>query len=200
MAEMFSLQPNESVIDECDEVRYGGIASLGRGRLILTNLNIIYVSTNMLGKTNNVLKFPLSQLKNYKGEPQAIMGKQINGSPQLELYFVNGQQANFSFMLGKTGLEKKKICTWINEICELVTGHESSSVSLSKLSAIPGTEFVAATLKGTVDTFKDKFGGKSNEQIVHENITKKCISCSAPLNGIKGQTIHCRYCDTDQVL
>lgn len=31
-------------------------------------------------------------------------------------------------------------------------------------------------------------------------INKKCISCSAPLIGYKGQLVHCKYCDTDQTL
>ena len=31
-------------------------------------------------------------------------------------------------------------------------------------------------------------------------INKKCISCSAPLVGEKGQVVHCKYCDTDQTL
>ena len=31
-------------------------------------------------------------------------------------------------------------------------------------------------------------------------VNKKCISCSAPLIGKKGQVVHCKYCDTDQIL
>lgn len=196
MAAKFSLLPNESVIIKSESVMHGGFMSAYTDELILTNLNVVYISKGMFGNVKGVQKFPVSQIKQYNGEPQAILGKQQNGMPQLEIYFVNGQQENFAFQ--SSG--KKEVNQWINEICKLITGHESSNASSSKISAIPGTKFLAETLKGTVDTFKSSFGIKSKAQASEVPVTKKCISCSAPLNGIKGQTVHCRYCDTDQVL
>lgn len=194
----FSLLPNESIILKNESVMHGGFMATYTDELILTNQNIVYVSKGMLGNTKNVQRFPVNQIKMYDGEPQAILGKQQNGMPQLEIYFLNG---NESFAFQFSG--KKEVAKWINAICKLVTGHESNTVSPSFGSAIIGTEYLAETLKGTVDTFKNAFGIKSkatDDSVSSEKATKKCISCSAPLTGTKGQTVHCKYCDTDQVL
>ena len=198
MAAKFSLLPNESIIYKSESsVMHGGFMSTYTDDLVLTNLNIVYINKGIFGNVKGIQKFPVNQIKMFNGEPQAIMGKQQNGMPKLEIYFINGQQESFAFQ----SAGKKEVNKWINEICKLLTGHDkSSSVSSSKMSAIPGTEYLAETLKGTMDTFKGAFGIKSKEQAAEIPITKKCISCSAPLNGIKGQTVRCRYCDTDQVL
>lgn len=82
-----------------------------------------------------------------------------------------------------------------------MTGGESTTVPSG--FAIPGTEYLSETIIGTVDTFKNTFGIKSKKVengASSEKVTKKCISCSAPLIGGKRKTIHCKYCDTDQIL
>lgn len=192
------LLPNESVILKSDRVLHGGVMASYTDELILTDQSIIYVSKGMLGNTKSIQRFPVNQIKMYEGEPQALMGKSQNGSQQLEIYFLNGHEC-FSFQSSN----KKEIIKWINAICKLLTGHESTRVLNNGSGGIPGTEFLAETLRGTVDTFKNAFvsrGKAKAEGVSSERVTRKCISCSAPLTGIKGQTVHCRYCDTDQVL
>lgn len=190
-----NLLPNESIILKSESVMHGGFMAAYTDELILTNQNIVYVSKGIFGNTKNIKKFPVNQIKMYNDEPQAILGKNRNGMPQLEIYFLNGHEC-FSFQ----SMGKKEVVQWINAICKLVTGNESTNFPSG--SAIPGTEYLADKLKGTVETFKNTFGIKSNsiDGVSSEKVTKKCISCSAPLNGNKGQTIHCKYCDTNQVL
>lgn len=38
------------------------------------------------------------------------------------------------------------------------------------------------------------------EQKNRVRISRKCPFCSAPLSGFKGESIRCRYCDSEQVL
>lgn len=195
MAAKIPLLPNEAIIFRNDSVMHGGIMAPYTDELVLTNMNVIYVKKGIVGNVKRIQKFPLDQITMYNGEPQAILGKQHNGSPQLEIYFMNGQQENFAFQSGG----KKKVNQWINEICKAVTGHESSAAS--KSGGILGAGYLAGTIKGTVDTFKGVLGAKPKEQApVVVPVTKKCISCSAPLSGNKGETVQCRYCDTEQVL
>ena len=191
-----NLMPNESIILKSNNVAQGGLMAAYTDELILTNQNIIHVKKGVFGNTKNVKRYPVNQIKIFNGEPQAILGKQQNGSPQLEIYFLNGHEC-----FGFQSMTKKEVVQWINAITKLVTGHESTTVPLG--FAIPGTEYLAETIKGTVDTFKNTIGIKSKKIDnggSSEKVTKKCISCSAPLTGNKGQTMHCKYCDTDQVL
>lgn len=191
-----NLMPNESIILKSENVMHGGLMAGYTDELILTNQNIIHVKKGVFGNTKNVKKYPVNQIKIFNGNPQAMLGKQRNGSSQLEIYFLNGHE-----YFGFQSLTKKEVVQWINAISHLVTGHGSTIVPFG--FAIPGTKYLSETIKGTVDTFKNTFGIKSqiiDNGVSSENVTKKCISCSAPLIGKKRQTMHCKYCDTDQVL
>ncbi len=193
----FNLLPNESIIIKSDRVMHGGLMASYTDELILTNQNIVYISKGMFGNTKSIQRFPINQIKMYNGEPQVIYGKQQNGSPQLEIYFMNGHKY---FAFQSSG--KKEVTRWVNAIYELLTGNRPSTNPEGTSSAIPGTEYLAKTFKDTIDTFKSTFGvkTKSNTGVADEKVTKKCISCSAPLSGEKGQIVNCIYCDTDQVL
>ncbi|MDN3451027.1 PH domain-containing protein [Planococcus sp. APC 3906] len=191
-----NLMPNESIILKSKNVMHGGLMANYTDELILTNQNIIHVKKGVFGNTKNVKKYPLNQIKIFNGKSQAILGKQRNGSPQLEIYFLNGHE-----FFGFQSLIKKEVVQWINAISKLVTGHESTTVPSG--FALLGTEYFSETIKGTVDIFKDTFGIQSKKidnSVSSEMVSKKCISCSAPLTGKKLQIMHCKYCDTDQVL
>ncbi|WP_341201115.1 hypothetical protein [Planomicrobium okeanokoites] len=191
-----NLMPNESIILKSEKVAHGGLLAINTDELILTNQNIIHVKKGVFGNTKNVEKYPVNQIKIFNGEPQAILGKQRNGSPQLEIYFLTGHEC-FRFQ----SLTNREVVRWTNAISNLIRGHESTTVPAG--FAIPGTEYLSETIKGTVDTFKNTLGIKSKKidnGVSSEKVIKKCISCSAPLIGEKRQTIHCKYCDTDQVL
>ena len=191
-----NLRPDESIILKSKNISDGGLLSSYADELILTNYNIYHVNKGMFGNIKNVYKFPVNQVKIYNGEPQVILGKHQNNSPQLEIYFQNGHKF-FSFQFNG----KKEIVQWINAITKLLTGYESTSVSSA--FALPGTSYIAETIKGTVDTFKNTVGAKTNRRNSYDSqkkVAQKCISCSAPLHGVKGRTLQCKYCDTDQIL
>jgi hypothetical protein len=195
----YNLEPSESVLIQSIGVlcEGSGLMTGYTDELILTNMNIIHVSKGMFGNIKRVQKYPLNQVKIINGEAQAIMGKSSNGMPDLQIYFVNGQVA---FKFQSSG--KKEIVKYVNEISKVLTGNESSRNSAANQFAIPGAEIVAETLKDTVNVFKGTFGIKSKIKAADEPVkaTKKCMGCMSPLTGTKGQSIRCRYCDTDQIL
>lgn len=195
----YNLEPNESILMQRTGVlrETGTLMKLYTDELILTNKNIIWVSKGMFGNTKGVQKYPLNQVKVIGGEAQAFVGKSSNGMPNLQVYFINGQEV-FQFQ----SFSKRGIAKWVNEISKVLTGHESTRGSLTSQSAIPGKEYLAETLKDTVGVFKDSFGMKSKNvpDAVPEKVTKKCIGCMAPLTDTKEQSVLCRYCDTVQIL
>jgi len=191
----YNLQPNEVVVLKSNRVLHGGVMATYTDELILTNLNVVLISKNIFNKTKNIQTYPVNQIKVFDGQVQAKLGKQRSGFPQLEIYFINNQEI-FGFE------QKKEVLNWINHISKLLTG-KSANIDADKHVALPGTEYIAETLKSTIDTFKGAFGiklKKSDEAVEPIKVTKKCISCRAPISGYKGQTVRCQYCDTEQNL
>lgn len=190
------LQPNEGIIFQSDNVRHGSsVWASSNDELILTNINIIYVAKNAFGKVKNIQKYPLNQLKVVNGQPQVMMGKNSQGGPQLQFYFRNGQE---SFEFSHFG--RKEISKWIDGIYQAVTGNPVPATDRKNFMAIPGTEQVVGTVKDTIGAFKDALGLKSKGNFETGNVTVKCIGCMAPLSGAKGETVRCKYCDTEQTL
>ena len=190
----YILQTNESLIMKSEKVLYGGVLSTYTNELILTNMNIVLIIKGVFGNSKDIRQYPIDQIKIFNGQPQALLTKQSNGRPQLEVYFSHGQEA-FGFD------NKKEVNQWVNNINKLVTGasHEFEKID-SK--AIPGTEYIAETLKDTFDTFIGGLGLKSKIKgdKPTENVVKKCTACGAPISGYKGQIVSCQYCDTNQNL
>ena len=94
----------------------------------------------------------------------------------------------------------KDILKWINNISQILTGTTPQAENTKNIMAIPGTAQIAGTVKDTIGAFKDAFGIKGKGNQTPENVTTKCIGCRAPLSGAKGQTVRCKYCDTDNTL
>lgn len=191
----YNLQANEKVVMKSDRVLYGGVMSSYTNELLLTNLNIVLISKGIFGNSKGIQIFPINKIKIFENEAQVRLGKQRNGSPQLEIYFLNSQEV--------FGFEKKReVLSWIDNISKLLVGKPAEFIS-GERNVIPGTEFVAETLKGTVDAFKGALGiqlEKTNKKTILENKTQKCISCRAPISGVIGQNVHCKYCDTEQTM
>lgn len=179
-----NLQSEECVIKKSNKVRHGGFMVSYKNELILTNLNIIYVKKGIFGRTKSIQTIPLNQIKIYEGKPQVLLGKQKNDSPSLEIYFLNGQ-AIFGFK------RKNEVMKWIRCINQVLC-KETGSATTGQF-AIPGTEFLAETIKDTVITFKNILG-----KTKHEKISAVCTSCGASILGYKGENIKCNYCDTYQ--
>ena len=89
MATKYKLLPNESIILQEDNVCHGNGFSAYTDDLLLTNLNIVLISKGMFGNVKGITQYPLNQIKMFNGKPQAIRGKQSNGSPCLDIYFTN---------------------------------------------------------------------------------------------------------------
>ncbi|SEF91253.1 hypothetical protein SAMN04487934_1056 [Eubacterium ruminantium] len=184
MAEKLNLMANESIVLKDVGVAHEG--SIYTNELILTNLNIILINKGMLGKTKSVDRFPLNQIKILDGKPQVLQGKKSNGSATLDIVFVRGVES-FSFQ------SQSNISKWIKAITNTL-GYE---VDESRVNDDSGT--LIGAFKSIKSGVMDAIGIKQKEKI-EEKITKKCISCSAPLVGVAGQVVKCKYCDTSQTL
>lgn len=149
----YNLYPNEAILLKSEDVFQG----IRKGDLVLTNLAILWAEKNFFGKVKNVNRISFNQVKMYNGNPQVRLGKAGNGIPQLEIYIINGQE-KFSF--NNKLFAKREISKWVNEITQAITGHTPDK----SFTAIPGTEFVVDTLKGTVDAFTDSLGLKKRFQ------------------------------------
>lgn len=197
MAAKYTLAPNESMIMKEESVAHGGVMAIYTDELMLTTQNIVCISKGMFGNAKNVFVYPLNQIKRFNGKPQVMTGKLSNGTATLDVYLMNGSVESFNFQTGN----KKTISKWIAEITKLLGGGDVTAVE-------DDDEYDPNTLVGAFkevgNQFRDALGfkpvAKKFSTPVQERITKKCISCSAPLNGIKGQVVHCKYCDTDQTL
>lgn len=198
---MYELLPNEVVFIKDDRVGRGnGSSSI---ELILTNLHLVVVhkGSGFFSKPKANEVFPVSQIKIHNGQAQALLGGS-KSYPELEVYFVHGQQ-NFSFYNGG----KRTIQTWISKINEAATGRpavdagalDNPTVELiaDALSSVPGGDRVAGALRGTIGAFNSRRGTKP-EAVVP--IAARCVSCGAGVDGIQGQTVTCSYCLSTQQL
>ena len=207
MAKEYRLMPNESVILKEVSVAHGGIMASTTDELLLTNMNIICVDKGIFGNTKGFFQYPLSQIKKYNGKPQVMMGKRSNGTRALEVYFLNGEVEYFSFASGN----KKKINQWVEAINKVVVGatveqnpeaddneYDDEDTLVGAFKEV-GDEFkeIGSELLGAIGIQKKK---KKNTKNQVQRVTQKCVSCSAPLAGVKGQVVKCSYCDTEQVL
>jgi len=189
----YNLLPNESIIIKEENILHGGLMASYTNELILTNMNLVLISKGAFGNVKGIQTFPLKQIKIFNGKAQVLLGKTRGGYPQIDVYFSNGQEG-FGFQ------QKKEAIMWIDTINKIVTGN-SVEVDVSPIMAIPGVEYIAETLKGTMDTFKGAYGIKiKNNNKIPEKVAKKCSSCSASISGTKGQIARCQYCDADQQL
>ena len=177
----------ELATDEVVILEANGVCSGGRvgytDDLVLTNHSVIHIKKGWFGKAKDITRYDLSSVKVYNDQAQAKIGKRRDGTPQLELYLRNGQVA-FGFE------SKREVLKWVESINKLVTGREIT-IETGKL-AIPGTDLIAKTLKGTIDTAKEAFGMRLKKD---SKISTKCCNCGAPISGDKGETKRCPFCD-----
>ena len=146
-APKINLAPNESIILKEACVAHGGVMAIYTDELILTNLNLICISKGMFGNTKKVYYYPLSQLKQYNGKAQVIMGKLSNGLETLELYFVNGTES-FNFQ----SHNKRTINRWIEEISNVVG---CKAAGFHSLNNEDDDEDDSDTLAGVINEFKE---------------------------------------------
>lgn len=170
-------------LEEIGSYEVGRKAS-GDCEIVLSNIHLIIDDLD----TRRRFKFLLSDLKRFNNQPQVRETSDIC----LQMYF--GKEKVI------LGISPKKTCKkWSKAIVQAALGKGVNESLLDNMS-IPGSEFVAKTLKDTVGTFAQTFGIKVKERESNEMIAKKCTSCSAPISGMKGQVVRCQYCGSDQQL
>lgn len=191
-AKKINLQPNEVVLLQEKGVKHGGFWANYTDELVLTNLNLILSKRGMMGNSKGTFTFPLSEIKVHNGQAQALLGESANRTPQLQVYFVGGQE-NFEFQSGKRTAVK-----WASKINDTVTGSVTpvDEGPASVLSAIPGAEALADTLGDTINVFKNKF--RSAPKVVP--VSTQCHGCGAPASGHQGSVVVCEYCGARQTL
>lgn len=189
----YNLQPNESFILNSEHVHNGNTS----GELILTNLNLVYITSKGIFKTTYIPKlYPINQIKVFNGKAQVILGK--NGN--IDVHFINGVES-FKFWNSDTMFSDKKAekeaSRWVNAINQLITG-QVSDIDTSISSKLAGSDGIAGTIKDTFDIFKGALVGKTSNNEIPTKIAKKCMFCGAPISGTKGKIVRCQYCDAEQ--
>lgn len=180
----YDLRSDEAVLVECSDVTLNdGKLFSSAGTLVLTSRNILFATTNMFGKVKNIDRHPLSDVKVYDDKAQVKIDEKLGEPATITIFFKNGQ-------ISYTANEKGRAKEFVNQLNKVVTGREDDLVAKS---AIPGTAFVAETLKGTIGTFKNAFGIKQKEP---EKCALNCPRCGASISGIKGRVTQCPYCDS----
>lgn len=178
----YGLESNEVVLVECEKAvpRENNFFNT-EGVLVLTNKNILWVTTNFFGKVKDIIKHPLSDIKIYDGKAQVKLEEKFGEEPVLSLYYKNGQ---ISYRM----YEKANVKDFVNQLNKTVTGSDEDIVVKG---AIPGVAFVGETIKGTADAFKSAFGIKPKKA---EQAAIQCTYCGAKISGIKGTVVKCEYC------
>lgn len=189
----YNLEPNEFMIMKSEDDIWVRNRSDEYCTLMLTNQNVVIV-IDPESRKQQIRTYQVSQIKMYNGQAQALVNKKSGSSPQLEIYFFDGQET-FEFE------SKNEAVRWAENINNLLIGKQVNFINTEK-EALPGTKFVATKVKDTLDTVKNVFGlkSKSGSNPGPGIVTKKCLSCGAPILGNAGHMVKCRYCDTDQAL
>ena len=186
MSEELKLNPDEAVIMSAEEIGYGSgpFGGSKNNELILTNQALLLKVKGMFGKTKEVLRFPLSEIRIVNGRVQALAGKKDIVTPTLDVYFNSGME-RFQFVWDKD------VQNWIEHINSVITGapipqrgeFDDLFEDMAKFSA------VADSFSGSVNKVKSAFGIKSTEQIA-----LRCPGCGASLSGTVGEVGKCPYC------
>ena len=193
-----NLQASESVLmSEGDE-------------LYLTNLNIISIETIGFFKTKTVVnKYPLSQVKKVDGVPQVLLKDNLT----VQVFFWQ-DQITLEF-------EKNRVAEeWANNIRAVASGNMAEFSSSKKrrgsngkmLDAIstinPDAGLVIDAANSALGALADVITKRDKKKKLEaqqtetprESVSAKCKSCGAPISGIKGSTVRCAYCGTEQVI
>ena len=176
------LLDNEKVLKRQDKIGYGSALNGSKSELILTNQRLILEQKNLFGKPKGTLYFNLADIRVADGQAQVVVGKKDNLTHTLDVYFKSSEE-RFVFEW------EKDIKSWVRAISAVIAGEEVKDNDEEEwmMEAL----HMADAFTGTIDKYKEVFGLKEKE-----NVTVKCTSCGAALNGLKGSTIECPYCKT----
>lgn len=167
---------------------------------------------------NAIDVIPLRLIKTTGERAQVLLNTQSDSDrPTMDIYFVNGGQLSLYTVVDSWSekrahaLEEKKLLPWVSAINQAVTGTAIPEAEITRSDAakyeraLPGSRFVAETLKDTVGTISDAFGVKfgaasKNADTPPQKVSTHCSGCGAPIHGLVGSVITCTYCDTQNQL
>lgn len=194
-----NLLPHETIILRDSVVQHdrGGLIDLYSDELVLTNVALVVIHKSIMGGVKDIQRFSLDQIKVVNGVPQALFGTSSSGEQQLHVHFSHGVEA---FTLGRAdndpgGLldillaspqdkEKRNIAAWQSAISQAVLALPQK-VAPAHIPQTPSPKETSAQKASSPSPLA---------------VTKKCMGCRAPLSGVQGQKVTCKYCDTEQVL
>lgn len=217
-----NLLPNEAIILRDSEMKHdrGGMFDSELDELVLTNQALIVVHKNIFGKVKDIQRYALDQVTIANDSPQVVIGMSQNNERQLHVYFRHGIEA---FTLGdadedsEAGIleflltpmadkENRNLHNWRSAISQAVLalpqnvhiGTSQPQQAPTPPSATTSTSTPTTTAPTPSATAPAPTATAPASPAAHT--TKKCIGCMAPLSGIHGQKIVCKYCDTEQAL
>ncbi|KFI94066.1 hypothetical protein BISA_0101 [Bifidobacterium saguini DSM 23967] len=204
----FHLYSDEAVLLQTNSARCTSLESGSTDELILTNRRIIHrwsIPKLFSKNIEHVDEYPLDRIKIVDGKVQAQYWRNAASENDQELrLFLRDQELFFIFWSDKPREARNEIFQWMDAISMQLTGVPADKpADSSAAKAIPGVAWLADTIKGTVDTVRETWTGQSAKQpvpVVRKPINKQCKGCHAPLSGIPGQLVVCKYCDTKQTL
>lgn len=180
----YSLGSSEGIILQYDGVYHNRKLS----EIVLTNQNLICIEANrgVFKTTYNTLKYPVNQIKVVNGQAQASVIRD-GDDWTLQVLMKNGtEKFRFSGEFYERLKKKQEADRWVEQISLLLTGKSAENIADSSL--VGGVKNVLGSIGINVKAKRP------------ENVTAKCIGCMAPLSGQQGQTVRCKYCDTEQTL
>ena len=165
---IYTLEPDEVVIMQDTHVRD---ADSGEVTLVLTNKSIIQVNKGFFGKAKDFEKYSLLDLKEYKGKPNVLVGKDSSNVARLELYFSTFEK----YYYFHAAFRERKWASSINKAYKTCAAEKRK---VERTNA--GGGFWHSPVKNTIQLNKK---------------TVKCPRCGAELAGEKGTSVVCEYCD-----
>lgn len=214
-----NLLPNEAIILQDSEMKHdrGGMFDSELDELILTNQALIVVHKNFFGKVKDTQRYALEQVVIANNSPQVVIGMSQNNERQLHVYFRHGIEA---FTLGdanedsEAGVleflltpmadkENRNLHNWRSAISQAVLAlpqNAYAGTSQAKQAIAPTHNPTPPTAMPAIPASATAAPIAVTPVQAATHTTKKCIGCMAPLSGIQGQKIVCRYCDTEQAL
>lgn len=180
------LLHNEGVILQRKEIIHKGKII---DELYLTNLNLKYVESSGVFKVKyTTIEYPLNQIRIINGKAQvSVIDDKDESTWILQIVFKNGiERFAIEYGLFNKNKVKSEIDAWAEQICFQLTGQSFEKTNDS-------------TLLGSVKNALETVGVKLKTPEA-DKVTSKCIGCMAPISGVKGQFVCCKYCDTDQTI
>jgi hypothetical protein len=182
-----NLPPSEVILTEDEN---------GTNKYVLTNRSIMIVESTMFNQVKNMKKIPLSQIKNYNGQPSILLEKY---SGTLKIQFATEA---VEISLGTAA----KANAWKEAITALLNDKKVDLKGLNieeEMSAVEQAEEAGKTVGGMFSSFASGIFGKKEKEAepVQRNTTVvKCKGCSNKISGEKGEVVVCEYCGSSNQL